>query len=78
MVSKSLLTPINVKDSLQYHQQDRSGEKQSNSDIKTELQFEIECPRCFDIMTLSSSFDRLYYYCEGCDFYLYVQMKSFS
>jgi len=75
MVSKSLLTPINAVDNLHYHQQDRSGEKQNNSDIKTELQFEIECPSCLDIMALSSSFDSLYYFCEGCDFYLYTRLS---
>ena len=27
---------------------------------------EIECPRCSDIMSLSSDFDRLLYFCEEC------------
>ena len=29
---------------------------------------EIECPRCHDVMTLCSDFDRLTYVCEECDF----------
>lgn len=33
---------------------------------------EIECPRCYDMMTLCSDFDNLYYVCESCDFYLYT------
>lgn len=31
---------------------------------------EIECPRCHDIMTLQSDFDRICYLCEECDFLL--------
>ena len=31
---------------------------------------EIECPRCNDMMTLQSDFDRIYYHCEECDFLL--------
>jgi hypothetical protein len=31
---------------------------------------EIECPRCYDIMTLQSDFDRICYLCEECDFLL--------
>jgi hypothetical protein len=30
------------------------------------LQQEIECPRCLDIMTLSSDFDKLLYVCQEC------------
>ena len=35
------------------------------------VEHEIECPRCHDMMTLQSEFDRLGYVCEGCDFLLY-------
>ena len=33
---------------------------------------EIECPRCHDVMILSSEFDRLGYSCEKCSFLLYL------
>jgi hypothetical protein len=33
---------------------------------------EIECPRCHDIMTLCSDFDKLCYTCEECDFLLSI------
>jgi C4-type Zn-finger protein len=33
---------------------------------------EIECPRCHDVMTLHSEFDRLGYFCEECDFSLHL------
>jgi hypothetical protein len=36
----------------------------------TELDNEIECPRCNDIMELCSSFDKLVYSCENCNFLL--------
>jgi len=38
---------------------------------KIELEHEIECPRCHDIMTLYSGFDSLYYSCGECGFTLY-------
>jgi len=75
LVSKRLLTRITASNSLQYHQQDEKNEKQDSS-TKIELQFEIECPRCSDTMTLYSSFDSLYYFCEVCDFYLYTHAKD--
>ena len=74
MISKRLLTRINASNSLQYHQQAKKKEKQ-NSNTETELQFEIECPRCYDTMTLFSDFDSVYYFCEECNFCLYIQNK---
>jgi Zn finger protein HypA/HybF involved in hydrogenase expression len=37
-----------------------------------DIEQEIECPRCNDIMALSSDFDRLYYFCEECNLSLLV------
>lgn len=34
--------------------------------VMKNIQQEIECPRCSDIMTLSSDFDRLLYFCQEC------------
>jgi hypothetical protein len=45
-----------------------SEEKSSNR----EVDHEIGCPRCHDIMTLQSEFDRLGYFCEECDLLLYL------
>ena len=36
------------------------------------IEQEIECPRCHDVMTLHSEFDRLGYYCEECSFSLHL------
>jgi hypothetical protein len=38
--------------------------------VITELDNEIECPRCNDIMELRSNFDKLVYMCESCSFLL--------
>jgi hypothetical protein len=37
----------------------------TKEDLSIEL--EIECPRCHDVMTLRSEFDRLGYFCEECN-----------
>ena len=37
---------------------------------KSELDIEIECPLCNDIMELCSSFDKLMYSCSSCNFLL--------
>jgi antirestriction protein len=36
----------------------------------SELDIEVQCPRCNDIMELCSSFDKLMYSCESCNFLL--------
>jgi ribosomal protein S27AE len=38
-----------------------------------DVEQEIECPRCSDVMTLSSNFDRLGYVCQECDFLLFMK-----
>lgn len=51
-----------------------------NSKIKAEnlkIEHEIECPRCNDMMTLSSDFDQFYYSCEACNFCLYTFKRNF-
>jgi predicted nucleic acid-binding Zn ribbon protein len=40
------------------------------------LENEIECPRCHDVMTLCSDFDFLYYKCEECHLPLYTTPNS--
>jgi hypothetical protein len=38
-----------------------------------DIEQEIECPRCYDVMTLSSDFDRLGYTCQECDLLLVLK-----
>jgi hypothetical protein len=44
--------------------------QQKEESVITELDTEIECPRCNDIMELCSSLDKLVYSCESCSFIL--------
>jgi hypothetical protein len=48
--------------------EDNKGEKRMSLDLEQE----IECPRCYDIMALSSDFDRLCYFCQECNLSLFI------
>jgi hypothetical protein len=41
--------------------------------VMKNMEQEIECPRCYDIMTLSSNFDKLGYFCQECDLLLVMK-----
>ena len=47
-------------------------EEKSDDRLKN-IEQEIECPRCYDVMTLSSDFDRLGYTCQECDLLLVMK-----
>jgi hypothetical protein len=47
-------------------------EEESDDRLKN-IEQEIECPRCYDVMTLSSDFDRLGYTCHECDLLLVLK-----
>jgi len=64
---KGMLTPMNILT----HQRRRKGQNSYNM-TETELQFEIECPRCHDTMELCSDFNGLHYFCEQCGFSLHT------
>ena len=49
----------------------RDGEK--SDQVLKNVEQEIECPRCNDIMTLTSDFDKLGYFCQECDFLLVMK-----
>ena len=48
--------------------EDNKGEKKMLQDLEQE----IECPRCYDIMALSSNFDSLCYFCQECNLSLLI------
>lgn len=50
--------------------------KEGQKSVMENLENEIECPRCHDIMTLCSDFDLLYYKCEECYLPLYTSPSS--
>ena len=70
--NKGLLTHINTSTGLRYRK-DRV--EQNIYNTKTELQFEIECARCYNTMTLCSDFNGLYYFCEQCAFLLHTERE---
>ena len=47
---------------------EESLQEQKEESVLSELDMEIECPRCNDIMELQSNFDELVYTCESCNF----------
>ena len=47
-------------------------EEKSDDRLKN-IEQEIECPRCNDIMTLTSDFDTLGYVCQECDLLLVMK-----
>jgi hypothetical protein len=55
---------------LQYEKEieDNKGEKKMLQDLEQE----IECPRCYDIMSLSSDFNGLCYFCQECNLSLLI------
>jgi cytochrome c-type biogenesis protein CcmH/NrfF len=48
-------------------------EEENEDQITKNIDQEIECPRCSDIMTLSSDFDKLGYICQECDLLLVMK-----
>ena len=50
--------------------QESSVPERKEEPVLSELDMEIQCPRCNEIMELSSSFDKLVYSCESCSFLL--------
>ena len=48
-------------------------EEENEDQIKKNMEQEIECPRCADMMTLSSDFDKLGYICQECDLLLVMK-----
>jgi hypothetical protein len=48
------------------------GQQRKPERLVSQLDIEIECPRCNEIVELCSDFDRLYYFCESCTLQLRV------
>ena len=50
--------------------EEQQQQRQEENPILSELDTEIECPRCNEIMELHSKFDELVYFCDSCSFLL--------
>ena len=51
----------------------RLGDEEKSVERLKNIEREIECPRCNDIMTLTSDFDTLGYVCQECDLLLVMK-----
>jgi hypothetical protein len=47
--------------------------EEKSDEVLKNIEQEIECPRCNDIMTLTSDFDKLGYFCRECDLLLVMK-----
>ena len=63
-MSTELQTPI---EDLHLQAEEKSDDRLKN------IEQEIECPRCNDIMMLTSDFDALGYVCQECDLLLVMK-----
>jgi hypothetical protein len=52
--------------------QNKKQEKEEDKEISEYIEQEIECPRCYDIMTLKSNFDSFCYFCQECNLSLLI------
>jgi hypothetical protein len=66
------------KELLLHHQehvnplQNEEKEDEKKTILHDNIQQEIECPRCYDIMALSSDFDKMSYFCQECNLSLLI------
>jgi hypothetical protein len=68
--SRTKLIPIEVRYEEQSLESVGITQPEQSELPKSELDIEVQCPRCNDIMELCSSFDKLMYSCESCNFLL--------
>jgi uncharacterized protein (DUF983 family) len=70
--SRTKLVPPKIEPETQVLEviEESSPQEQKEEPVLPELDMEIECPRCNDIMELHSNFDKLVYMCESCSFLL--------
>jgi|SoiMethySBSTD1v2_1073268.scaffolds.fasta_scaffold465317_3 hypothetical protein len=50
--------------------EESTSQEQKDESVLPDLDMEIECLKCNDVMELNSSFDELMYSCECCSFLL--------
>jgi Zn finger protein HypA/HybF involved in hydrogenase expression len=67
LVTQNMRSP--EKQSLEAQEESSLSEQKENL-VLSELDMEIECPRCNDVMELNSNFDTLVYFCDSCSFVL--------
>jgi hypothetical protein len=68
--TRTELVPLEVRHEEQSLETEEVSQQDQSELSMYELDIEIECPLCNDIMKLCSSFDKLMYSCESCSFLL--------
>jgi hypothetical protein len=69
-MSKELL--LHQQEHVNPLQYEEEKEDEDKTIIHDNIEQEIECPRCNDIMALSSDFDKMSYYCQECNLSLLI------
>ncbi len=69
---KSLTTKLERNGQMLVSESQIKNEVIQQNPVKEDIENEIECPRCYDMMTLCSDFDNLYYLRDSCEFCLYT------
>jgi hypothetical protein len=69
---KTLLTRLEPSSHSSYHDESMDS---GSCDYKKEIEFEIECARCYDTMALCSDFNGIYYFCENCGLLLHTYRR---
>ena len=69
---KSLTTKLERNGQMLVSESQIRNEVIQKKPVSEDIENEIECPRCYDTMTLCSDFDNLYYLCDSCEFCLYT------
>ena len=71
-MSKELLLQQRQRQVNPLQNENDTEEDKEEKKIQDNMEQEIECPRCYDIMALSSDFDRLCYLCQECSLSLLI------
>ena len=68
--SRTKLVPLEMRHEEQSLETVEVSQTERPDSSKLELDIEMSCPRCSEIMELQSSFDKLMYVCDSCRFLL--------
>jgi hypothetical protein len=71
-MSKELLLQQRQRQVNPLQNENDTEEDQKEKMIQDSMEQEIECPRCYDTMALSSDFDKLCYLCQECSLSLLI------
>jgi hypothetical protein len=68
--TRTEFVPLEVRHEEQSLETEEVSQQDQSELPMSELDIEIECPLCHELMELYSSFDKLMYSCDSCSFIL--------